>query len=247
MTFKSIGASAATGTPKRPDEDGRRPGGTELSTLHQSTNAIGQWMAGRSPAEVDAAILSQMKSRGVNASVKWRGMFPSGPNGEKMDSYQVAVGCDMVGSPEARAELIAGVEATVQPTGIPQIERWLAELSTISAGRNRQGIDAALSVEAYASRLSRYPVDVVRHALVTKSWQWFPTWAELERVCEVAIGPRRCMLEALRRDPPPEPERRSPTAEERARVQEMINEMFPNILKEWRQRAAEHLAGAAGE
>ncbi|SIT74710.1 hypothetical protein [Pontibaca methylaminivorans] len=83
-------------------------------------------------------------------------------------------------------------------------------------------------VSVYASRLSEYPADVVRHALIRKTWQWFPTWSELERVCETLAGPRRHMLAALEAPAPdPEPSRRPATPEERARIQTLVDEMFP--------------------
>ena len=53
------------------------------------------------------------------------------------------------------------------------------------------------------------------------------------------------MIAALERGPEPEePKRREPTADERSRIQDLVNEMFPAVSQEWRDAAvAEALKG----
>lgn len=172
--------------------------------------------------------VSRAQSHGVGLLVKTDLRFPSGPNGEAMPSYQVAVGCDVHGTEEQRRAALVDLEKFQTPASTRQIEEWLAELSVISASRGRGEFEAELMVSAYASRLAKYPADIVRHALLTHAWKWWPAWDELQRVCETKAGPRRQMIEALKQPPPnPEVKTRPATQEERDRVQAMVDEMFP--------------------
>jgi len=128
-----------------------------------------------------------------------------------------------------------------------KIEQWLAELSVISAKRADDAASEALRVEAYAARLSRYPADVVKAALLDRPWKFWPTWAELERVCEELSSPRRAMMSALRAGPKREEERRGPTDEERARIAALIEERFPGIPQEWKDAAKQKFGCDADE
>jgi hypothetical protein len=92
-----------------------------------------------------------------------------------------------------------------------------------------------LRVSAYSARLARFPADIARSVLIDQSYKFWPTWEELEKRCGVLVTPRLQMIAALERGPvPDEPKRREPTAEERARIQELVNEMFPAVSQEWR-------------
>lgn len=178
------------------------------------------------------------KSHGVGLRVRMAGRYPNGPNGEYLPSYTVAVGCDIHGTRAQRAAAVADLVNFTTPPPVRAIEDWLAELSVITAGRNREGVEVALMLNAYSSRLERYPADVVRWSLLRKSWQWFPTWDELEKACEAKAGPRRHMIAALsQREPDAEPDYRAPTDDERERVQAMVDEMFPAVSQEWREAA----------
>lgn len=155
--------------------------------------------------------------------------------------YDVATGCEY-GLREGadRDAAIADLERFLTPPPKSQIEEWLAELSVIAAKRRDAEFDEALRLEAYTSRLAQYPADVARYAVLAKSWKFWPTWEELERVCDAKAGPRRHMLHALKSPPPePEPERRPPTAEEKARVAALVAEMFPEIAPETRDAAVD--------
>ena len=179
-------------------------------------------------------------SHGVTLEVRYEGRYPTGPHGEILPSYQVATDCQINGTDEQRAAAIADLRNFETPAPVPQVEGWLAELSVITAGRGREGFDAELMVTAYASRLSQYPADVVRYALIDKSWKWFPTWAELEQVCRAKASPRRYMIAALSRPAPdPAPTRRPPTQDERDRIAQLVSEQFPNVPQSWRDRAVD--------
>jgi hypothetical protein len=56
-----------------------------------------------------------------------------------------------------------------------------------------------LQLVAYASRLATYPADVVSHALRRTSWRFWPSWFELEKLCDGLAQPRRAMMAAIDR------------------------------------------------
>ncbi|MEI4473551.1 hypothetical protein [Frigidibacter sp. MR17.24] len=166
--------------------------------------------------------------------------FPSGPNGEHLPSYQVAVGCDVDGGEDARAAAIADLRNFMTPAAQRDIEGWLAELSVTVARRAEDEFADELRVAVYAGRLGRYPADVVREVLLRQSYRFWPTWEELEKRCEAMTGPRRHMLRAMERGPEPkEPTRRPATDEERARIQALVDELFPMEHPEVRATAVE--------
>lgn len=238
--MKQIG-SVITTSPKAPgSETGTQAG--ERGLAIQSSSEIAAWLAGKSPADLDKAAVSRASSHGVTLEVKFEGRYPSGPNGERLPAYQVATACAIAGTDEQRQAALEDLTKFTTPAPVRNIEGWLAELSVITAGRGKEGFDAELMLNAYSARLSEFPADVVRYALLKHSWKWFPTWAELETVCKAKSGPRRHMIAALSLPAPdPEPTRRPPTQEERDRIAALIAEQFPNVPQGWRDRAAEEV------
>ena len=187
---------------------------------------------------MDKAAVLRASSHGVSLEVKTQSRFPTGANGEYLPSYEVATGCRVHGTTEQRLAAKADLENFLVPAPVRQIEQWLAELSVITAGRGREGFDAELMVTAYSSRLAQFPADIARHALLAKTWKWFPTWDELERVCKSKAGPRLHMIAALSQpEPDPEPVRRPPTQEERDRIAALVAEQFPSVPQAWRDAA----------
>ena len=145
-----------------------------------------------------------------------------------------------MGTTKNRIKALADLENFQTPAPTRQIEEWLAELSVISASRSREEMESALMINAYASRLGEYPADVVRSALIVQSWKWWPTWDELRSYCEAKAGPRRRMILALQHpERPAEPEMRPATAEEKARMQAMVDEKFPNRSPHMRKAAVD--------
>jgi hypothetical protein len=185
------------------------------------------------------AAASRALSRGVALQVRYEGRYPSGPNGERMPPYQVAVGCEIAPGGDVQGAL-DDLRNFMTPAPMRQIEEWIARLSVTCAKRRDDAFSEELRVVEYSSRLSRYPADVVRAVLLDKGYQFFPTWAELERQCEAMTGPRRHMIAALERGPEPqEPRRRPPTPEERARIQALIDEAFPMRSEDMRKSAVD--------
>lgn len=117
--------------------------------------------------------------------------------GNNVGHEKTANGCDVIGTEEGRALVLADLERLQQPADAGTVEGWLAELSVIVAKRPDDEFSETLRLQAYASRLREYPADVARAALLGKSWKFWPAWAELKTECDRLSGPRRAMIFAL--------------------------------------------------
>jgi hypothetical protein len=206
----------------------------------QEQSEIAAFLSRHSPEEINSAAVSRARSHGVTLEVRYESRFPTGPSGEYLPAYDVAVGCEIMGTTAQREAALADLMKFQVPAPARHIEEWITELSVITAGKSRDGITAELTLTAYSSRLSQYPADVVQYVLRERTWKWFPTWEELEKVCEAKAGPRRHMISALSRpEPDRSPRRRRPTKEERDRVQAMVDEMFPMKPRKEREAAVD--------
>lgn len=234
--MKPISSAITTRPKQQHPQTGTLAGGHGLATL-ESSHRVAAWLAVQRPADMDKAAVSRASSRGVGLTVKYEHRFPSGPNGEYMPSYQIAVRCDV--SPGGdHAAALADLRNFMTPAPIRTIEGWLAELSVIVARRQDDQFADELRVSAYSARLSRYPADVVRQAILVDTYKFWPTWEELEKRCNILAAPRAQMIAAIERGPKPEePPRRPPTDDERARIGALVNELFPDVSPEWRAAA----------
>jgi hypothetical protein len=184
---------------------------------------------------MDQAAVSRASSHGVGLKVRYEGRYP-----EDGASYTVAVGCEVSGRPNDIAAALDDLVNFMHPAPIPVIEGWLAELSVLVAKRQDDEFSEELRVSAYSSRLAEYPADVVRTVLLKETYKFWPTWGELEKRCKALTSPRENMIAALRRGPErPEPSRRRATEQEKARIQSLVDEMFPTLSSEWRKAAVE--------
>lgn len=236
--FTHIGRTAATARPESLPEDGNNagPGGAVASPA--DTARVAAWLAKQRPADMDKVAVSRASQHGVGLQVKYEGRYPSGPNGERLGFYMVATGCEVSPNGDHQGAL-TDLRNFMTPAPIREIEAWLAVLSVTVAKRRDDEFTEELRLTTYASRLSRYPADVVREVTYA-TYSFWPTWEEMERKCEALTGPRRHMIAALERGPqPPEPTRRPATQEERDRIQAMIDEMFPNETAKDRERAVD--------
>lgn len=146
---------------------------------------------------MDEAIHSLASSHGVTLTVDRTYHVPRDEHGNPKDWVFTVRGAKAVGPAAACADLHARLVNTLSPPPARQIEGWLAELSVIVARRPDDEFTETLRVEAYAGRLSRYPADIVRDVLLGKTWRFWPSWAELEPLCEAATAGRKAMLSAL--------------------------------------------------
>ena len=158
-------------------------------------------------------------------------MFPEGPNGEYVPSYSVVTGCHAGGSPENKALMAEKVRKALTGPTRAQVEQWLARLSVITASRAASGTANKIKLHEYGLRLMAFPSDVVHHVLMERTWQFFPTWHELQQACERLEAPRRAMLRALESDQP-EPEKfEPPTQDQKERVKSMIDELKKELSR----------------
>lgn len=201
-------------------EIGTQLGGRGLATPENSRAAA--WLVRQRPADVDKAALSRASS--LNAGLVMR----------MVEGLPIKV--SVAGDAAARREAINALAGFVTPAPRSQIEEWLAELSVITRRKQDDDITENLRLSAYSSRLSDYPADVAREALLKHKWLFFPAWAELQDVCDKLAAPRRAMLWHLENAPQAqEPdEREIPNAERRA---EMIA-YAQRVTKEMAERAA---------
>lgn len=229
--FTPIGQTAATVTQRSPSVVGNSAGQTAVAVSPDATR-VAAWLAKQAPADMDKAAVSRASQHGVGLRIRYEGRYPdSGP------SYVVATACEVSPTGDREAAL-ADLRNFMTPAPVRHIEAWLAELSVLVAKRQGDEMEEGLRLTAYASRLSRYPADVARAVTIGASYKFWPTWEELEKRCEALTSPRRVMIAALERGPlPPDPEYRPPSEEERARIQELIDAMFPSGAAEEKQAA----------
>lgn len=242
MTFKSIGQSTQAKAGASLSVVGNKPGGTDVVQSHHNSSEIGTWLAKQKPCEMDKAAVLRAQQHGVSLSVNYQGRYPVGKNGEYGNGYRIGVGCDIHVKDGNVAAALADLENFNVPADIRQVEGWLAELSVIVAKRVDSDFAEELRLAAYASRLCQYPADVARHAVLGVSYQFWPTWQEMERHCEEGASPRRCMIAALKRGPkPPEPEYGPATDAEKARTQELVDAVFPSKSAADRKAATDEI------
>ena len=158
---------------------------------------LAEWLAQRKPEDVDKAAVSRASQRGVTLAVDYSFRFPKDERGNSLPVVTTVRGCSVAGAEEARALVLADLQKLQQPAPSRAVEGWLAELSVITAKRADDEFSETLRLEAYASRLRRYPADVAREAILGRTWKFWPSWAELEQVCENLSAPRKAMIRAL--------------------------------------------------
>ncbi len=147
---------------------------------------------------MDAAAVLRASQLGVGLKVTLDYRFPKDARGCSLPVHAVVRGCEVTGSPECRDAAAAALQRLETPAPASAIEGWLAELSVIVAKRQDDEFAETLRIEAYATRLRRYPADVARQAVLGTTWRFWPTWAELESACESMVAPRRAMIASLR-------------------------------------------------
>lgn len=212
------GQTEPTETQKSLSADGSNAGRGGAAVSPRDT--VVEWLIRRNPAEVDRAAVSQALQRNVqlNAVTEFR---PRYSGGAFLGSDAAFTGYSVEGSEEDRQTALADLRRLMTPAGVSQIEAWLAELSVITAKRPGDDFEEALRLSAYTSRLSDFPADVVRYALLERPWRFFPTWEELSVACREAVSRRKAMIEALERGPgtamaSKTQERRKPISPEKA-------------------------------
>lgn len=213
---------------------GMQPGAHGLVT-HESS-AAAAWLARRTPSQADEAAVWRASQHGVEVHFNEEARFPEGGG-----YYHIITGCILSGDADYQA-LANELKGFITPAPVEVIEGWLAELSVITARRQGDEMEEALRLGAYANRLARYPADVARYVCITKSWKFWPSWFEMEQVCNQMAAARRILIRELEKGPRHQPEpRRLPTPEERARAQQLMREQFPELAPKQAEWDAEFI------
>ena len=170
---------------------------------------------------MDKAAVSRASSHGVGLKVRYECRFPEG-----QPSYMAAVGCDVAPGGDKEAAL-ADLRNFMTPSPMREIEGWLAELSVTVVKRKEDAFTEELRVTTYATRLARFPADVVK-AVTSQTYEFWPTWAEIEKRCLALTGPRVQMIAALERVPDPVEQRELPSLERR-------KELVAEAMRGWKR------------
>ena len=180
----------------------------ELGSI--TPEVLAKRLAAKRTIQVEADLASRASLRGVVLQIE--------------DDYHpekglVFRGVRAVGSQDACLSAAADYRLALTPATQEMIEDWLAELSVIAPSRADDEITVALRIAAYSSRLSEYPADIAREALLSTVWKFFPSWAELRERCEALLRRRDSIIRELERAADREheevPEWQRTTAEER--------------------------------
>lgn len=119
---------------------------------------------------------------------------------------------------------------------------WLAELSVITARRMDDEMTEDLRAAAYGRRLSEYPADIARHALLVHRWKFFPTWAEVAEVCDrqmdtrkrieaaLCVAEKKLQDEALRKSALPDEGSKVMTPEERQESAKRMKDLMAGLF-----------------
>lgn len=193
--MKQLHTVITTSQREHSTQTGTRHG--ELGLATPESSRLVAWLATQAPADVDKAAVLRASQLGVDLRVKVDYRFPKDERGNSLPVVTIVKGCDVIGTPEARSQAIDALGKLETPAPARELEGWLAELAVITAKRAGDEFEETLRLEAYASRLRKYPADVARAALLDRSWRFWPSWAELESVCHQLAAPRRAMLRAM--------------------------------------------------
>lgn len=180
---------------EQPSRTGTRHGERGLATPEDLR--VVAWLSKQSPEDVDKAAVLRASQLGVDLRVKVDYRFPKDERGNSLPTVTIVKGCDVIGTPEAREAALEALGKLETPAPARELEGWLAELAVITAKRGGDEFEETLRLEAYASRLRKYPADVARAALLERAWRFWPSWAELQAVCDQLAAPRRAMLRAM--------------------------------------------------
>jgi hypothetical protein len=196
-----------------------------LATQRDS-EPIAAWLAARRPAEVDEALLWRASQLGVELQASYE--YTSDYARKWLKISQVG------GTPETREAALAELRHFLTPAPQSEVEAWLAELSVIVARRADDEFTEELRLIAYCTRLSAFPADVVREALIVRTWRFWPAWAEIEEVCRELVSDRRRVLAAI--------EAETALEEQRALEQAQREQAWARHAAERARWEAEHAA-----
>jgi hypothetical protein len=220
--MKPISSAITTSQKEAVTATGTGPGSHGLATRETSARVV-EWLAARSPASVDKALQWQASSLGVALKAKFDLCKVND------ETFFFAASAEVSGPADAIAAWAQKVSAVQTPAPRDMVEVWLAELSVSAKKRQEDGFSDALRIEVYSRDLAKYPADVVKEALAPRRWKFWPALSEVQDICDAMIRTRSVYAAAAARGPAPQPEtRRAATDAEKARVQALVDELFPS-------------------
>lgn len=156
------------------------------------------------------------------------------------ETFFFASGAEVSGPADAIGTWAQKIAAVQTPTPRDMVEIWLAELSVSAKKRQEDGFSDALRIEVYSRELARYPADVVKEALAPRRWKFWPALSEVQEICDAMCRTRAVYAAAAARGPAPQPApARQATEAEKARVQALVDELFPSKSPEARKAAVD--------
>lgn len=199
-------------------------------------------LAAQTPEQVNKLVVSLAQQHDLSldkkASMRGGAELPDGTRTPVVYEWHWGAKGKTADQALAAAERAQG---SMTPATQNQIVGWIAELSVISARRVDDQMSDDLRLAAYSKRLSEYPADIARHALLGQRWKFFPTWAELADVCDKLRDQRQSMIDAIKR----EAERlRKREESEKPREEREVGKTIDEIQAERQRIAAEVLAKA---
>ncbi len=187
-----------------PSETGTPHG--EHGLVTQDDLRVVEWLASRSPYQVEKALVSRASSRNVDLDIIYEHRFPRDDKGRPLPVQSVFRGVTVRGDREQIKKVCDDFRKALAPATQEMIEGWLAELSVITAKRNDDDFAEMLRIGAYVARLQRYPADILYEILLRRSHKFFPTWADLEPDLERMTRARHAVIHSLEtKAKPPEP------------------------------------------
>lgn len=195
--FTHIGEIAQTGELANRLSAGRNAGLTGVDASPHDIAKVRAFLATRKPEEVDEAAVLRASQLGVELRVIYDYRFPRDKRGNPLPFKTLIKGVRVVGDASACKEAAKAIRILLTSADIQQIEGWLAELSVIVCKRQDDDFTETLRLEVFTKLLCRYPADVASAAILGHTWQFWPSWYELEAICEQLSAPRRAMLQRL--------------------------------------------------
>lgn len=140
------------------------------------------------PDQADKKTLSFLQQCKIELRVQHRLEYPADGGFRRIPTIVQAFGQPL--SDDQAAQLAR----FMTPAKQDDLEGWVAELAVVAPRRGEGEFSGALKLQAYTSRLKSYPADVAKAALLDHSWQFFPSWFELEKACESLVKFRRDLI-----------------------------------------------------
>lgn len=192
--LKAVGGTGSTDSSRTPQRGLTQSDG-------QTSLKAREWLEGKTPQQVDAAIRHSLTSQlgvVVSESREWR--FPEGK-----PAYAVTTSAGLKGlSTETRPLAIRKLETAMTPPSRSDAEGLMAQMQAVLARRNNSADTSEMALDIYVHVLTQHPADIAKEVVrrfimePRANGSWFPAPAEIEEACRNLTSPRQSMLNAIR-------------------------------------------------